>query len=623
MSNNKESASSSFGLSKLKRMVKKIPVPKVSINQNKDRSAATTQESLNEPSTAQPEPIIKSFQVNEADQQPFIDCDALFNDCEEFLTAANETIEFRKKQGKSTMGKLVPGQINKWRAKRKGNNLFDTFDSLQSRITSTETSLNEISESSTQNTTALITQSIHLNSRLSSCIKFNRTEISKGKPALQAGKDLCLYIKSYEENIASMIDFIDEITELKRSEPVAYVPWALRQQMEAEAEAELKAAMEDTSQVEVKQSSLDRKMRKIQQILPAVEEAVGRSETEHTTRMDNLSHCLRSQLALLNFLHRYQSGAIIASATGIAGGFARTVSAPGAFLALPVVNGRSITNNQNAGRTTPANSSSSSSSSSPNSPSAGIVSTNNPISSYMTFNHGAAAAAASASNDRESQSSEASHTSRLSGVDAVMGKLSFSFNHGAAAAAAGEGRPSEMNTMASKAATGGKSRNKHTSTKGGATQQTQQEQSKEQSFSFDDDEEEEHDEDEDEEEDEEGGGDGIFAGDSSEATQLRAIEKSIRHMNMALANMQKSSGLGFDLGEVVEYDHSSCDDCRGTYTMANDCCMHLAAANYRAKQCSERQLRLGVVKDRIQTRATELDAMDWGGEVGSGVADTA
>lgn len=44
-----------------------------------------------------------------------------------------------------------------------------------------------------------------------------------------------------ENTLVIMLDFMDEIDDLKRTEPKAYVPWAQRQRMEDDAEAARKA----------------------------------------------------------------------------------------------------------------------------------------------------------------------------------------------------------------------------------------------------------------------------------------------------------------------------------------------------------------------------------------------
>jgi hypothetical protein len=85
------------------------------------------------------------------------------------------------------------------------------------------------------------------------------------------------------------------------------------------------------------------------------------------------------------------------------------------------------------------------------------------------------------------------------------------------------------------------------------------------------------------------------------------IEKAVRHMRIALAGLQKS-GAGLSAANVEPYDHRNCSDCSVVYDMANDCCMHIAAANFRLKQCSERMQKLAMYKEKMQEVAEILES---------------
>jgi hypothetical protein len=499
---------------------------------------------------ADKEDMLRSNFINEEELKPLNSCDALFVECEEFIATASKTVDFTKKKGNTKMSKLVPGKINKWRAKRKGNDLFDGFDALQGRMDEADKTLKDLSISSTSNSAALIHQSLYLNARLSACAEFNRKEIGRLKPALLAGWAFFGSLRKYEEGLMGMVAFLDEIIELKRNEPVAYVPWALRQQMEEELKAEIVAAeSDDTVCIDVRRGSVERRIAKVRKVITGAQKAMDASEKEHARCLSLLTHCLRSQLALLNFLHRCQSGIIIASTTGVSGGLA---------FALPMTG------------TSPT----------PGTPSNGLVSMSNPIS--MSFNHGAASSVGSGAPSPEVR--DGSVTSQ------ELGKLSYSYNHGAVAAQLRTGRPSA----------GKKVRRKENGDINKAEESL--------SFDVDSDEEEEEEADSDEEEEE----DQVLVGEDYE--QARTIEKSVRHMSKALTSLQNTSGLGLGDGvQAYAYDHSGCSDCTGSYDMANDCCMHMAASNMRAKQCSDRLLRLNAYREKIQEISNELDSLDWGG----------
>ncbi|KAJ1439172.1 hypothetical protein B484DRAFT_444152 [Ochromonadaceae sp. CCMP2298] len=501
---------------------------------------------------ADKEEMLRSNFVNEELLKPLNSCDALFIECEEFLNMATKTVDFTKKKGNTKMSKLVPGKINKWRAKRKGNDLFDGFDALQSRMDEADKMLKTLSNSSTSNTSALISQSLYLNARLTACAEFNRKEIGRLKPALLAGRAYFCGLQKYEEGLISMVDFLDEVVELKRNEPVPYVPWAMRQQMEEELRLELLEAKGDDT-VEVRRESLDRRINKVQKVMVGVKKAMEATDKEHARCLNLFTHCLRSQLALLNFLHRCQSGIIIASTTGVS-------------LAHMVPAG--YQSSTNAGGASPNQN--------------GLVSMSNPIN--ISFNHGAAPAPAS------SQGTGENNTSRTSDVGEELSKLSFSYNHGAMAAQLRTGRPSD----------------KKVRRKG--------EGAKEQSLSFDVDSDEEDEEEADTDEEEEGEDHVLVGGDYEQA---RTIEKSVRHMSKALIGLQRNSGLGLGMDGVEPYDHRGCSDCTGSYDMANDCCMHMAASNMRAKQCTDRLLKLAVYREKMLEMSTELDSLDWGSQQNS------
>jgi rRNA-processing protein FCF1 len=248
-----------FVASKIRNMVKNIspmaPKSKLSERASESREHDT----------------IHSFHITESQQKPFLDCDALFTDCEEFLKLSNRVIEANNSnKGKSGLSKFVAAMPSsdkvKWRSKKKGNDLHETYENIQTRVDQMDSTLNEIADVSATSTSALITQSVHLNNRLTSCIDYNRTEVDKNKPLVTEGRAYLNKLKSTEKAIVAMIDFLEEVNELKRTEPKPYIPWALRQQYEDEAEAERKAALSRNEMVELKRDSLERRLKKIRKV---------------------------------------------------------------------------------------------------------------------------------------------------------------------------------------------------------------------------------------------------------------------------------------------------------------------------------------------------------------------
>ena len=264
MASEKSNVPRFYVASKIKNMVKNMPnINIANMGPGKARTTSTTKNKEDEG--------MHSFHISESQQKPFLDCDTLFTDCEDFLKLANKTIEMSNNKGKFGLSKLVHAvpmtdKISKWRSKRKENDLFDTYDALNSRVEQMDIILNEIANSSATSTSALITQSVHLNVRLTACVEYNRGEVEKAKPLVAEGRAFLNKLKSTEKSLVAMIDFMEELDDLKRNEPQPYVPWALRQQMDEEAEAERLAAKARKDFVELKRESIERRLKKIRKV---------------------------------------------------------------------------------------------------------------------------------------------------------------------------------------------------------------------------------------------------------------------------------------------------------------------------------------------------------------------
>jgi hypothetical protein len=264
MSSEKSNVPRFFVASKLKNMVKSIP---------------TTMQMKGKPGPSSPvapkdrgdDSTIHSFHITESQQKPFMDCDALFADCEEFLKQSYRAIEISNNKGKSGFSKFVHSvpisdKISKWQSKKKESDLYAHYESIQARAEQMDATLNEIGNVAATSTSALITQSVHLNVRLTSCVDFNRSEVDKHKPVVSEGRAFLNKLKTNEKAFLAMIDFLEEVTELKRTEPKPYVPWGMRQQVEDELEAERQAALKRNELVELKRSSLEKRIKRIRKV---------------------------------------------------------------------------------------------------------------------------------------------------------------------------------------------------------------------------------------------------------------------------------------------------------------------------------------------------------------------
>ena len=252
-----------FVASKLKNMVKSIPTTITPKGKNGPAS----------PNSGKPadDSTIHSFHITESQQKPFMDCDALFADCEEFLKLSYRAIEINNNKGKSGLSKLVHSvpmsdKISKWQSRKKENELTETYEGIQARAEQMDHTLNEIANVAAVSTSALITQSVHLNVRLTACVEYNRDEVDKNKPLVKEGRVYLNKLKSNERAILAMMDFMEEIAELKKHEPKPYVPWGMRQQVEEQMEAERQAALAKGDIVEIKRSSLEKRLKRIRKV---------------------------------------------------------------------------------------------------------------------------------------------------------------------------------------------------------------------------------------------------------------------------------------------------------------------------------------------------------------------
>jgi hypothetical protein len=209
--------------SKLKNMVKMFPVPNsILVTKVKFENGSLKKKSESEDFT--------TFDINGLNHKPIEECDHLFEDCENFLKLAKDTIQFTTQSANptklSSLGLNLGSTINKFRAKRKGNSLFLMFEALQERMETVENQLKSLSEESKRNSNSLILQSLHLKARLKACIEYNKIVAEQLKPLIAEASALFDSLRQSEISLQSMLTFFDEVSLLSRNQP--YVPWAMR-----------------------------------------------------------------------------------------------------------------------------------------------------------------------------------------------------------------------------------------------------------------------------------------------------------------------------------------------------------------------------------------------------------
>eukprot|EP01038_Epipyxis_sp_PR26KG_P010108 gene10108-13584_t len=311
--------------------------------------------------------VQRLYRVSQSQQQSFEECDILFQECNSFISLSANTIELAKQPNLSkTFNKLFGGQniitksssasptnaaishpnktyksnssdefsiehqsqdrtnsgssnammnnlkmstlnlassINKWRAKRKGNKLFSLFDSIVTKLDETELHLKHITEDSLHSSTALVLQSLHVKSRLISCIDFNKNEIKKYKPILEETSTILDQIKKYERSLESMLIFFDEVEKQSKAQTEVgehYVPWALRHQSEL-------AHIGDNQSKQTKpltRVTLQNRMLKVQEVRKLIQDSWDDYNKRQEVCKNNLSHCSRSLRTLIKVVGR-------------------------------------------------------------------------------------------------------------------------------------------------------------------------------------------------------------------------------------------------------------------------------------------------------------------------------
>jgi hypothetical protein len=206
--------------------------------------------------------ISGTFTATTIDQKAMLDCDALFVDCEQFLTTAREVTQASMNTNQNMREKLT-NKFQKWRAKRKGNKLFTQYEGLVARLDGAENNIKTFTDRSLTDASSLMIQALHLKSRLSSCIDFNKKKLLQENPYLESAKEH--FTKLYTEKAAvnEMIVFYDEVMNCKLSQKEAYVPWAMRQ---AAATNNVPPSKNPLLLMTIKRESLEKRIVKLQKV---------------------------------------------------------------------------------------------------------------------------------------------------------------------------------------------------------------------------------------------------------------------------------------------------------------------------------------------------------------------
>lgn len=198
------------------------------------------------------------------------DCEQYFHECEEFLELAKVNVDKLTVKPK----KFVIGQkIREWRAKKAGNNLINSFDSLAQRGEELEIRLNTFIDNNLQGCQSLSFQAYTLQNRLQSCISTNQDRTKNIKPKMETLTVLLQQFSSYRNSLLQMITFFDEIQQQKDNE---YVPWALRQVQEQQER--------ENPHLRIQRTELEEEFEKVQRVVEVLEGISKQHEPEYITK---------------------------------------------------------------------------------------------------------------------------------------------------------------------------------------------------------------------------------------------------------------------------------------------------------------------------------------------------
>lgn len=151
------------------------------------------------------------------------ECERYFHECEEFLEMAKGQID----KATHRSNKFVIGiKFRDWMAKRTGNNLMHSYDSLAHHGEELEKRLLAFVENNLHSCNSLSFQAYTLQNRITSCVAYNQERTAELKPKMETLSVVLLQCSTYRNAILQMISFYDEIQQQKDNE---YVPWAMRQ----------------------------------------------------------------------------------------------------------------------------------------------------------------------------------------------------------------------------------------------------------------------------------------------------------------------------------------------------------------------------------------------------------
>lgn len=242
--------------------------------------------------------ISGTFTATTIDQKAMLDCDALFVDCEQFLTTAREVTQTSMNTNQNMREKLT-NKFQKWRAKRKGNKLFAQYEGLVARLDGSENSIKTFTDRSLTDASSLMIQALHLKSRLSSCIDFNKKKLLQENPYLESAKEHLTKLYTEKATVNEMIVFYDEVMNCKLSQKEAYVPWAMRQAANAN---NLPPPKNPLLLMTVKRESLEKRIVQLQKAIEVFEKVITKYSPRVEQRKANLEQLVKSLHVLENLL---------------------------------------------------------------------------------------------------------------------------------------------------------------------------------------------------------------------------------------------------------------------------------------------------------------------------------
>jgi hypothetical protein len=234
------------------------------------------------------------------DQRSISESEGLSAEFNIFFEEAQRAIDFTRKTTSTKhaiFNPLVMGdKINQWRAKRKGNELHDSYTLLLSRAESVEAHLKSMTDHSLVDASTLLLQAVSLKMRLISCIDYNKSSISTHKPFIMALETLLHNFEVTRSDLMDMLGFLDEVTYLHDSTDVPFIPWALRN-----------SDGRDITVIPFKREILEKRLHRVEKALDRVEKVYKGCRPVYEKFQKDLTHCQHCLAALDNLQSKIES----------------------------------------------------------------------------------------------------------------------------------------------------------------------------------------------------------------------------------------------------------------------------------------------------------------------------